>query len=747
MARQNRPAAPLPTREQILAFVQENPRAVSRSDLARAFRVAPADRRALTALIREMEDDGLIARGEKRRYAPPGAAIGPLPEVTVVEVTGTDEDGEALARPTDWRVETPPPAIRLAEDGRAGPAPGRGDRFLVRLRQVRDGSYVATPIRRLPRRPRELLGVFRRGRILPTDRRIKAEFQVHERDRAEAREGELVMAEPFEGMNRARIIKRMGDAEAPGAVSLIAIHEHGIPDRFPQAALEEAEDARAAQADRREDLRDGPLVTIDDEDARDFDDAVWAEPDTDTKNKGGFHLIVAIADVAWYVRPGSALDREAEKRGNSVYFPDRVVPMLPEALSNGWCSLKPDEERPCLAVHMWIDAEGKKLRHRFVRATMRSAMRLTYRQAQEFRNQMSETGSDTSEEPFSGFWHPISGLYGAFAALRRARHVRGTLDLDLPERRIVMDEAGRISRIFPRPRYDSHRLIEEFMILANVAAAETLESRRAPVMYRVHDAPSPEKLEALRAFLAGLGYQLARGQVMRAQHFDRILARAAETPHARVVNEMILRSQAQAVYDPENIGHFGLALRRYCHFTSPIRRYADLLVHRALISVLGLGEGGFAGREAPSRFAELARHISVTERRAATAERDTADRLVAAFLSENVGATFEGRIQGVTRFGLFVHLDDTGADGLLPISALGSERFRLDEVKHTLTGERSRTRYALGDPISVRLEEANRVTGGILFALAERAVAAARPKSRPVKTSRRRHKSRASTKH
>jgi ribonuclease R len=705
-----REARALPTREHLLAFIQENPNAVSRREIVRAFGIAPGDRRELTALIRELTEEGAIERG-KRRFG--GARLSALPEITVVEFTGTDEDGEALARPSDWRAEIPPPTIRLVRDDRR--APGAGDRALARLRRTSDGSYEARIIRRLPPRPREVLGVYRRGKVEPTDRRIKVEYSVYESDALGAEEGDLVLVEPFEGMNRARIKHRFGPADAPGAVSLIAVHENDIPHVFARATIAEAEAARPAPMTAREDLRGVPLVTIDDEDARDFDDAVWAEPDDDPKNAGGFHLLVAIADVAWYVRPNSPLDREAQLRGNSVYFPDRVVPMLPEELSNDLCSLRPSEDRPVLAAHIWIDTHGKKLRHRFLRGMMRSAARLTYRQVEE----------DRARRP---------ALYGAYEALRRARQVRGTLDLDLPERRIVMDDEGRIARIFPRPRYDSHRLIEEFMILANVAAAEALEARRSPVMYRVHDEPSPEKLEALRGFLSGLGYNLAKGQVLRAGAFDRILSRAADTPHARVVNEMILRSQAQATYEPENIGHFGLALRRYCHFTSPIRRYADLLVHRALISAFNLGEGGLSGAEDPARFAELARHVSVTERRAAKAERDTADRLVAAFLAQSVGATFPGRIQGVTRFGLFVHLDDTGADGLLPISSLGPERFRLDEARHTLTGERTRMRYQLGDAIAVRLEEANPLTGGLVFALAETAAPASRKPSPPPRT-------------
>jgi ribonuclease R len=561
-----------------------------------------------------------------------------------------------------------------------------------------------------------VLGVLRAGRIEPVDRRLKTEFTVAPRDLASALSGELVLAEPIEGPGygapRARIAKRLGRADAPGAVSLIAIHENAIPHEFAHAALAEAEAAGPAPVAGREDIRAVPLVTIDDEDARDFDDAVWAEPDTDPANRDGFRLLVAIADVAWYVRPGAPLDRAAAERGNSVYFPDRVVPMLPEALSNGLCSLKPGEDRPCLAVELAIDAEGKKRRHRVFRAMMRSAARLTYRTVQDARDGIA--GASSSVPP-----RVVDPLYGAYRALARARRERGTLDLDLPERRIVMSADGRVQSIAPRSRFDSHRLIEEFMILANVAAAETLEARRAPVMYRVHDEPSREKVEALRAFLEGLGYTLAKGEVLMPRHFERVLAKAAGTPNAQVVSEMILRAQAQAAYGPENIGHFGLALRRYCHFTSPIRRYADLLVHRALITALGLGPGGLPAEDNARHFVAVAEHVSMAERRAQKAERDTADRLVASFLADLTGAVFEGRIQGVTRFGLFVHLHESGADGLVPASSLGAERFRLDERRHTLTGERSRRRFALGDPIAVRLEEANALTGGILFALAE----------------------------
>jgi ribonuclease R len=458
----------------------------------------------------------------------------------------------------------------------------------------------------------------------------------------------------------------------------------------------------------REDLRALPLVTIDGEDARDFDDAVFAEPDSDEKNLGGFHLIVAIADVAWYVRPKDALDRSAYDRGNSVYFPDRVVPMLPEHLSNDLCSLRPNEDRPVMAVHIWIDAQGNKLRHRFTRAMMHSAARLTYDQAQNAVDGRPNAAPEALRKPV------IEPLYAAYRALSRARHKRGTLDLDLEERKVSIDDKGRIQSIVPRARYDSHKLIEEFMILANVCAAESLEERRLPCMYRVHESPDPTKLESLREVLDGLGYRLARGQILQPKHFNRILEWAKDSPYKHLVNDLVLRSQSMAVYSPDNKGHFGLALTRYAHFTSPIRRYSDLLVHRALITGFKFGEGGLFEAGAVD-FHEAGEHISMTERRAAAAERDALNRYVVAWLKDRVGAQFSGRISGVVKFGLFVALDGLGADGLVPIRSLPGDFYNHDPVRHRLVGQRTNRVYTLGEPVEVRLVEAQPVSGGLTF--------------------------------
>lgn len=636
------------------------------------------------------------------------------PEIGVVEITEIDLDGEMRGRPLAGRTRD----IAVATE-RGAPALGLGERAVVRFRRRDDGEWEARIIRALDGASDRILGIYRvgreGGRLEPTDRKVRSEFRVSRADSAGAQDGEIVTAELRTGDGlgapQARIIERLGDSSNPRAFSLIAIHTHGIPTNFMPEALALAEKARPVTLGEREDLRSIPLVTIDGADARDFDDAVWAEPDA--AQPDGWHAIVAIADVAWYVRPYDALDRAAEERGNSVYFPDRVVPMLPEALSNELCSLKPELDRACLAVHLWLDAEGRLRRHHFLRGLMRSAARLTYEDAQDaIEGRPNATTAPLVETV-------LRPLYGAYQALDRARRRRGALDLDLPERRILLDESGRVNRIEPRRRLDSHKLIEELMIAANVAAAETLERRRRPCMYRIHDSPDPVKLDALREFLHGIdvpGLALSKGQVVRPRHFNEILRRVAGTPYATLVPQLVLRSQAQAVYSPMNIGHFGLALPRYAHFTSPIRRYADLLVHRALISTLGLPDAD-GEPEAGKDLAMLGEQVSMTERRAAAAERNAADRYMAAYLADRVGASFIARINGVTRAGLFVTLSESGADGLILMRSLPGDYYDHDEARHRLVGRRTRRSFTLGDEVEVRLAEADTITGSLRFDL------------------------------
>jgi ribonuclease R len=591
-----------------------------------------------------------------------------------------------------------------------------GQRVLARLRRTGPGRYEGRTLKRLAEAPTRILAVFRPpDRLVPTDRRARAEWTVPPGDAGGATPGEIVLAEPLPhsgyGLRPARVVERIGQMDDARAVSLICIATHAIPTEFSAEALAEAAAARGVGLGARTDLRGIPLVTIDGEDARDFDDAVFAEADG-----AGWRLVVAIADVAHYVRPGSALDGCAGVRGNSVYFPDRVVPMLPEALSNGWCSLRPDEDRGCLFVELRIDAEGRKHAHRFGRGLMRSAARLTYEQVQRAADGTNDPGVPV------GLLGP---LYGAFRALLAARTRRGTLDLDLPERRVVLDADGHVLSVAPRPRLDSHRLIEEFMVLANVAAAEELARLAQPCMYRVHAPPSEEKLAALRDFLHGLGISLPPGRDVHPRDLDRVLHGVAGTDVALLVNEVMLRSQSQAAYDPANIGHFGLALPAYAHFTSPIRRYADLLVHRALIRGLGLGPDGLGADEA-GRFAETAERITATERRAALAERDAVDRYLAAFMADKVGARFAARISGVTRFGIFVTLSGSGASGIVPLSTLADDFWMHDEAAHTLTGRRTGIVFRLAQEVEVQLVEATPVTGGLMFHILQGAPASRR---------------------
>ncbi len=697
----------------------------TKRDLARTLGIKGSDRIALKRILKELEEDGVVSGSRKRGYVQPGA----LPEVAILEITGQDMDGELLARPQRWESDDEPPKIIVlpGRDADAGPALGRGERVLARLSQVDDG-YEARVIKRLGASAHRVLGVVHVGpsgtRIAPIDRKSRSEFTVEARDRAGAGNNELVLAEPIagraSGLPRARVIERLGSMDAPRAVSLIAIHAHGIPTEFPKEALDEAQGALAADPHGRTDLRHIPLLTIDPEDARDHDDAVWADADADPANPGGHIAVVAIADVAHYVRSGSPLDREAYKRGNSVYFPDRVVPMLPERLSADLCSLMEGVDRPCLAVRMVFDRNGRKKRHEFLRGMMRSAASLTYAQAQAaFDGHADETLPAAAREALKALW-------STYQSLTVARKARDPLDLDLPERRVVIGDDGKVKSIGFRQRLESMRLIEEFMVLANVAAAESLEKARMPLIYRVHEHPSQEKLFAFSDYLRTIDISFAKGQVIKPGVFNRILANAKGGPHEQVMNDVVLRTQAQAVYHPENVGHFGLNLARYAHFTSPIRRYADLVVHRALIRGLKLGADGLSDREM-GRLGEIAEHISMTERRAMAAERDSTDRYVAAFMQDRVGAGFDARITGVTRFGLFVRLADTGAEGLLPARALGFEYFRHDEKKHALIGDRTGTAYKLGDIIPVRLMEAAPLTGGLRFELADEAPRQTRP--------------------
>ena len=717
----------LPDRATLLAFIRESGEA-DRSDIARAFGLKGADRIALRDMLRDLQDNGDLGRRGRRSLALPGQ----LPPVGVVEVIERDADGELMVRLMKGEDT---PLVRLAPDPNevtAG-APGLGDRLLVRFERTEAGETEARMIKRLGAAVHRVLGVVRKSarqvRVDPVDRRSRDQVLIEGILPDNLRDGDLVLARLVPGgrqfgLHRGEILERVGREDDPRAASLIAIHAHGIPTGFPEAAEIEAEAAREPVLVGREDLRALPLITIDPPDARDHDDAVFAEPDADPANPGGWIVWVAIADVAAYVRPGSALDRTAREKGNSVYFPDRVEPMLPERLSAGLCSLRAGENRACIAVRMVFDASGRKTGHRFVRGLMRSAAKLSYEQAQAAIEGSPDDVTGPLLEPV------LKPLYAAYDRLLAARRARSPLAIESPERRIVMDPEGRITAIRRRAVLPAHQLIEEMMIQANVSAAQTLEARRTPLIYRVHDTPSQEKVHALADFLATLGLPWSKGEAPRTDRLNRLLEETRESANAAIINEVVLRSQMQAIYDTDNIGHFGLNLDRYAHFTSPIRRYADLIVHRGLIRALGLGEDGLTDRDI-AQLKGTAEMITAAERRAMAAERDAIDRYVAAFLADRVGATFTGRISGVTRFGLFIRLDETGADGLIPISRLGGEFFIHDETAHALVGERSGAHWPLGLPVEVRLVEATPVTGGLLFDMLSDPVEGAPPPPRP----------------
>jgi len=716
-----------PSRDDILAFISREteaggPRKIGVREIARAFGVTGDDRIALKRLLAEMADEGLLEKRGKRVNRK-----GALPPVALVDIIARDRDGEMIAAPVEWDEDElgPAPRIRIHAPRRARPGEplaGLGDRALVRAEPDRDAGpneppYVGRVVKLLSRQRQRVLGVLHieangAGRIEPIDKKQAGrELAVAAADIGAGKHGDLVSVDLVGktrlGAPRARVRETLGSVTGEKAVSLIALRAHDIPDVFRPEATAEAERAQPASLQGREDWRDLPLVTIDPPDAKDHDDAVHAMPDDAPDNDGGFVLTVAIADVAHYVTPRSALDRDALERGNSVYFPDRVVPMLPERISNDLCSLRPEEDRPALAVRMRITNKGRKIDHSFHRVMMRSHAKLAYAQAQD----AIEGRTDETTKPLLA--SVLKPLYAAHEALQHARNLRAPLDLDLPERKILLRKDGSFDRVVLPPRLEAHRLIEEFMILANVAAAETLEQHRQQLIYRAHDEPSREKVSALSEFLATIGVKLAKGQALRPAHFNVILARVKGLEHENIVNEIILRTQAQAEYTHENYGHFGLNLRRYAHFTSPIRRYADLIVHRALIRALKLGEGALPDMPA-GELAEIAARISAAERRAMAAERETVDRLIAHHLADQIGARFQARVSGVTKSGLFVRLLETGADGFVPAATLGREYYAYDPAAHALTS-RSGVSYRLADVIEVRLIEAAPIAGALRF--------------------------------
>lgn len=700
-----------PSSEDILDILAQSDKPLTKREIMRAFGIKGDDRRDVKEQLRALEKDGKITRQPGQTYALPEA----LPAVIVVEIADIDIDGDVFARPVDWNEERQgkPPCIEIVPDKKGHPALKERDRALVRSKKLSAKLYEGRVIRRLDDEKGRVIGLIRRQKkgfiLIPADKKAKHDFIIDAQDIGGAGDGDLAVGEiqPARGLKqkKVRVVEVIGRRDNPRAISLIALYEAGLNEKFPDKVVAQTKGMRVPPLGKREDLRPIPLVTIDGADARDFDDAVFAE-----KTENGFHLIVAIADVAHYVPFGSALDREAYKRGNSTYFPDRVVPMLPEALSNDLCSLRPHEERASLGFHLWIDEAGNLTRYKVFRGLIQSAARLTYEQVQAAR----DGNPDETTRPL--IKTVIEPLYAAYEILACAREKRGALELDLPERQIIIDENGNMTGVTNRVRYDSHKLIEEFMILANVATAQALEAKKAPCVYRIHDRPKQEKLDSAREFVETFGLSLPKGGVAKPAQINHLLTKAAEMPYSHLISEVILRCQSQAVYSPENIGHFGLALTRYAHFTSPIRRYADLIVHRSLIRAYGLGDGGLDQEESVT-LEERAAHISQTERTSMEAERAAVDRFTATWLANRIGETFGGKINGVTRFGLFVTLDENGADGLVPMRSLGGDFFVHEEKQHALIGRRTGRIYRLGAPVRVRIAEADPLTGSSVFEL------------------------------
>lgn len=724
MTKQAKPIPGLPTRQQVLDFIQQSAEPAGKREIARAFGLKGQEKIQLKALLRDMADEGLID-GKRTAFH----RMGGVPKVTVLRVVEIEE-GEAFAIPDSWQPDdaSPPPRLRMIEKGR-GSALKVGDRVLARTEEVGSGLR-AHPMKKLPAHSEQVLGVVEidgtgKGWLAPVDKRVRNSSPIADLNGAE--EGNLVLAEPAGRSARAgvKVTAVLGDPLAPRAFSLIAIHKHGIPNAFTAETLAEAELAAGLplSEDKREDLRHLPIVAIDPADARDHDDAIWAEPD----GEGGFRALVAIADVSFYVRPGGEIDREARKRGNSVYFPDRVVPMLPEVLSADVCSLRAGEDRAAMACHLVIDASGTVKEWRFTRAIVRIAEVIAYEDAQ--------ARIDTGEAS-----EPLQNLWACWRALEKARHKRDPLNLELPERRVQIDEQGRITQIALRERLDAHRVVEDFMIAANVAAAKALESKVAPVVYRIHEAPSREKLVAFKDYLSTFERTFALGQVITPSLFNRLLKDIADEAEKALIMEAVLRSQTQAYYGPRNAGHFGLALGSYAHFTSPIRRYADLLVHRALVDAFHLEQpvpkaalpptSGLSDRDRAD-LARVSDAISAAERRAMEAERETIDRYVAAWLASRVGEVFETRITGVQKFGFFATIIGLGGDGLVPVSTLGREYYSYDERSQVLTGDTSGTRFAIGDLLTLRLAEANPLTGALKFELENNEGAPIEPRGKP----------------
>jgi ribonuclease R len=710
--RREKPNPPMLDKKSLLEFISKAGGHIAKRDIAKHFNIKGDERRKLNAMLRDMDSSGELNLKNRREIS----SFDAPPKSGIYQAVSIDENGELWAQQIgDDGLLDPKFIIANPLGANKGDSVGIGEKFVGLARKSSiDDSFEIKIIKKLGAPIMRIFGVLHQeagqvGQIIPADKKYKHELMVLPQHLNDAQDGDLVAVRELPsrgyGPKKAEILEIFGKVSDPRAASILAIAAHNIPTGFTDEEEEQANQARPVALEYRKDLRDIPFVTIDPDDARDHDDAVYAQA---TPN--GHKIWVAIADVAHYVTPGSALDKGSINRGNSVYFPDRVVPMLPFKLSADLCSLRENEERACLAVEINIDDFGELKGFQFYRGLMRSVARLTYTQAQWA---IDGKGDEKTLPILDDILKP---LWAAYSALKIERASREPLDIASSERKIIMSADGKIESITQKERFDAHKLIEEFMILANVCAATAVENKQEPLIYRVHDMPSATKVASLADFLATLNIRWTKGEVVSPKRFNRILEFAKQGESFQTINEMVLRTQAQAVYSTDNIGHFGLQLHKYAHFTSPIRRYADLCVHRALIDTLQLGGIGY-GQNRPTKpqMQQIAQTISDCERRAMAAERDATDRYLAAYLSERVGASFDARITSVTNFGVFVRLDETMGDGLVPLSRLGDEYFFLDEESHALIGSNTGDRWQLGMKVRVRLLEAAPITGGLMF--------------------------------
>lgn len=704
-------------KESILNLVREKPDRFTKRDIAKRLGIKGDDRRELRAVLRDLVESGTLIQSKAKTFR----EVGELPGVMVIRVTSIDTHGDMIGQPDKWSGDGEPPRMIVREGptskkskGHRSASLGVGGRALCRIKPTSDG-HIAQVMKKLGRGPSKHLGIlYQDGRgwsVKPVDKKMRDEARPVKVPEGTANNS-LVQYRAAEKRGRyerrVEIVKVIGPADDPTSASMISLEQHGIPLGFPDVAIREAKNLKLPKLSKyREDLRDLPLITIDPVDAKDFDDAIYACMDEDPKNKGGWIAWVAIADVAAFVNPGSELDKTARLKGNSVYLPDRVEPMLPEELSADLCSLRPNEERACMAVKMRFRADGSKIDHEFKRGLMKSHARLTYAQAQEgFDGKPGEAA-----EPVIDI---LKDVFSAYKALRKARNDRAPLAIDLPERRVHVNKKGEVTNITVRERFDAHKLVEEFMIQANVCAAESLDSKGVVTVMRTHEPPARERLQGLSDFLPAVGLKWSLGERASTRRLNKLLEMGAEKDMAETVGMAVLRSQSQAFYGPELKGHFGLNLTHYTHFTSPIRRYADLIVHRALIRTFNLGHDGTTEEE-QSRLKDTCEHISGTERKAMAAERDAKDRYIAKYLEKRVGATFDARITGVAKPGLFVTLDETGADGFIPTRSLGPDFFVFDEKRKSLTHANNGNTYRFGRKVKVELVEATPITGGLIF--------------------------------